>query len=65
MGLKRLRDLDVSTTRPDDYFAEMVKTDEHMQRVCWSCVGHVMIPCNSSRALTSAAVLPTAFTICI
>ena len=54
MGLKRLRDLDVPTTRPDDYFAEMIKTDEHMQRVCWSggdhvtilqqlCVGHVMV----------------------
>ena len=43
MGLKRLRDLDVPTTRPDDYFAEMVKTDEHMQRVCRSCDGYVMI----------------------
>lgn len=22
--------------RPDDYFAEMMKTDEHMQKVCFN-----------------------------
>ncbi|XP_058821817.1 probable rRNA-processing protein EBP2 homolog [Topomyia yanbarensis] len=32
-GIKRLHDLGISTKRPDDYFAEMAKTDEHMQRV--------------------------------
>ncbi len=32
-GIKRLRSLGVPTTRPDDYFAEMMKTDEHMQKV--------------------------------
>lgn len=32
-GIKRLHDLGVATKRPDDYFAEMAKTDEHMQRV--------------------------------
>jgi len=32
-GIKRLHDLGIKTKRPDDYFAEMTKTDEHMQKV--------------------------------
>jgi len=32
-GIKKLHDLNISTKRPDDYFAEMAKTDEHMQKV--------------------------------
>uniref|UniRef100_A0A182KFS8 Uncharacterized protein n=1 Tax=Anopheles christyi TaxID=43041 RepID=A0A182KFS8_9DIPT len=32
-GIKQLHDLGVATKRPDDYFAEMAKTDEHMQRI--------------------------------
>ncbi|XP_058444043.1 probable rRNA-processing protein EBP2 homolog [Malaya genurostris] len=32
-GIKRLHDLGIGTKRPDDYFAEMAKTDEHMQRI--------------------------------
>lgn len=32
-GLKRLHELGIKTKRPDDYFAEMAKTDEHMQKV--------------------------------
>ncbi|XP_055618825.1 probable rRNA-processing protein EBP2 homolog [Toxorhynchites rutilus septentrionalis] len=32
-GMKRLHDLGIATKRPDDYFAEMAKTDEHMQRI--------------------------------
>ena len=32
-GLKKLEKLGVPTRRPDDYFAEMVKTDDHMRRV--------------------------------
>lgn len=32
-GIKRLHDLKIPTKRPDDYFAEMAKTDEHMQKV--------------------------------
>lgn len=32
-GIKRLHDLGIVTKRPDDYFAEMAKTDEHMQRI--------------------------------
>lgn len=32
-GIKRLHDLGVVTKRPDDYFAEMAKTDDHMQRI--------------------------------
>lgn len=32
-GIKRLIKLGLKTKRPDDYFAEMAKTDEHMQKV--------------------------------
>lgn len=32
-GIKRLHTLGKKTKRPDDYFAEMAKTDEHMQKV--------------------------------
>lgn len=32
-GINRLRSLGIPTRRPDDYFAEMAKTDEHMQKV--------------------------------
>lgn len=32
-GIKRLHALGVQTKRPDDYFAEMAKSDEHMQKV--------------------------------
>jgi len=32
-GIKRLHDLEIKTRRPDDYFAEMAKSDEHMQKV--------------------------------
>ncbi|OCT84880.1 hypothetical protein XELAEV_18023040mg [Xenopus laevis] len=32
-SLPRLRKLKVATKRPDDYFAEMAKTDQHMQKI--------------------------------
>lgn len=32
-GLRRLRQLRVKFTRPSDFYAEMLKSDEHMQRV--------------------------------
>lgn len=32
-GLSRLRSQGIPTTRPDDYFAEMMKSDDHMQKV--------------------------------
>ncbi|XP_011304102.1 probable rRNA-processing protein EBP2 homolog [Fopius arisanus] len=32
-GITRIKKLGVPTIRPDDYFAEMVKTDEHMHKV--------------------------------
>lgn len=32
-GIQRLHALNVPTKRPDDYFAEMAKTDEHMTKV--------------------------------
>jgi rRNA-processing protein EBP2 len=32
-GIKKLQEAGVSTKRPDDYFAEMAKTDDHMQKI--------------------------------
>jgi len=32
-GIPRLHKLNILTKRPDDYFAEMVKSDEHMKKV--------------------------------
>jgi len=32
-GMAKLHQLKITTKRPDDYFAEMAKTDEHMQKV--------------------------------
>ena len=32
-GIPRLKQLNVKTTRPDDYFAQMLKTDFHMKKV--------------------------------
>lgn len=32
-GIARLKKLGILTARPDDYFAEMAKSDEHMQKV--------------------------------
>ncbi|RKP07646.1 eukaryotic rRNA processing [Thamnocephalis sphaerospora] len=33
IGLQQLRKAGVPTTRPSDYFAEMVKTDAHMEKI--------------------------------
>jgi len=32
-GLKRLQSMNIATKRPEDYFAQMAKTDEHMQKI--------------------------------
>jgi rRNA-processing protein EBP2 len=32
-GILKLKELGIPTKRPDDYFAEMAKTDEHMQKI--------------------------------
>ncbi|XP_070491662.1 probable rRNA-processing protein EBP2 homolog [Chironomus tepperi] len=32
-GIKKLIECGIPTKRPDDYFAEMAKTDEHMQKI--------------------------------
>ena len=37
-ALPILYKLGVGTKRPEDYFAEMVKTDDHMQRVNWKII---------------------------
>ena len=31
-GIRKLHDLGVPTKRPNDYFAEMVKSDQHMDK---------------------------------
>lgn len=33
-GLARLKAMNIPTKRPDDYFAEMAKSDAHMKKVC-------------------------------
>ena len=32
-GIPRLHSLGIKTKRPEDYFAEMAKTDHHMKKV--------------------------------
>eukprot|EP00088_Acartia_fossae_P012625 TRINITY_DN16526_c0_g1_i1.p1 TRINITY_DN16526_c0_g1~~TRINITY_DN16526_c0_g1_i1.p1 ORF type:complete len:348 (-),score=127.48 TRINITY_DN16526_c0_g1_i1:26-1069(-) len=32
-GIKRLQSLNIPTRRPDDFFAQMVKSDDHMQKI--------------------------------
>lgn len=32
-AIPKLKEMGLSTKRPDDYFAEMAKTDEHMQKI--------------------------------
>lgn len=32
-GIVKLKELGIATKRPDDYFAEMAKTDDHMQKI--------------------------------
>lgn len=32
-GLAKLRKLGIATIRPDDYYAEMAKSDAHMKKV--------------------------------
>ena len=33
VGLRKLEELGVPAQRPTDYFAEMIKTDDHMRKV--------------------------------
>nr|CAD7579181.1 unnamed protein product [Timema californicum] len=33
IGMPKLKELGVGTRRPDDYFAQMAKTDQHMQKM--------------------------------
>ena len=37
VGQRKLEELEIAMTRPEDYFAEMVKTDGHMRKVCMGC----------------------------
>ncbi|KAJ8976183.1 hypothetical protein NQ317_002232 [Molorchus minor] len=32
-SISKLKEMKLPTKRPDDYFAEMAKTDEHMQKI--------------------------------
>lgn len=44
-ALPLLNRLGVATKRPDDYFAEMAKTDQHMQKVSTSVVRQLNLMC--------------------
>ena len=33
LGQQKMQQLGVAVKRPDDYFAEMIKTDDHMRKV--------------------------------
>ena len=33
LGLEKLSEVGVATARPEDYFAEMIKADNHMRKV--------------------------------
>ena len=35
-GLPKLKRTGIPTKRPDDYYAEMVKTDDHMKKVSYN-----------------------------
>ena len=37
-GMKILVQAKVPISRPDDFFAEMLKTDDHMAKVAWGAV---------------------------
>lgn len=39
-GIPKLHKEGIPTKRPDDYFAQMVKSDVHMKKV-WSCSPHI------------------------
>lgn len=41
-GYKKLEELDLPTVRPADYFAEMAKSDEHMQKASWAVLSTVV-----------------------
>lgn len=47
IGLRKLEELGIATTRPDDYFAEMVKTDDHMRKV--QCKVTIIFSCSNLR----------------
>lgn len=36
-AIPKLQKLDIPTKRPNDYFAEMAKSDEHMHKVYFQC----------------------------
>jgi rRNA-processing protein EBP2 len=43
-GYSKLKQLGIPYNRPADYYAEMLKTDEHMQKVCTKEIAWVMFP---------------------
>ncbi len=45
VGLKKLEEFGVPTKRPDDYFAEMLKTDDHMRKAS-SCTFFIVVCCS-------------------
>ena len=55
LAAPKLHKLGIPTKRPDDYFAEMVKTDEHMQRV--SKMDTIDTPTHPPTSLTASSPL--------
>lgn len=49
-GISRLKELGIPSKRPDDYFAEMAKSDEHMQRVRKRLLRHQKVKEMSEKA---------------
>ena len=51
IGLRKLEDLGIPTTRPDDYYAEMLKTDDHMTKVRSMCDRNMLLYTTVGRVL--------------
>lgn len=46
-AIPRLLKMGIKVFRPSDYYAEMAKSDEHMQKVCLSsCTANVVLSLN-------------------
>ena len=45
IGLRKLEELGIPTERPEDYFAEMIKGDDHMRKVKGCGLGCGFITC--------------------
>lgn len=55
-ALPKLHKLQIPTKRPEDYFAEMAKSDQHMQKVC-VCILLVILACFKSAQFEITALV--------